>query len=118
MSHTYLVAASDAPLGTKRRADYHCTGTADDVEINAALDALTSDGGRVELSVGTFNIAAPITLPDRGELVGDGTQFVSVVWAISLSLLSADAQTRANIKASSPEFVGEIWLGEVSELVI
>ena len=61
---TYVVAASDAPAHVKRRADYVCDGTDDQVEIQAAIDALTA--GRSVLQtvtlVGTFTIAAPITI--------------------------------------------------------
>jgi len=42
---TVLVAASDATAGSKKRADYVCDGAADDVEIQAAIDALPGDGG-------------------------------------------------------------------------
>lgn len=42
---TFVVAASDASPGSKKRADYICDGTADDVEIQAALDALPAGGG-------------------------------------------------------------------------
>ena len=55
-----LVAANDASDAAKGRADYVCDGTADDVQIQAAIDALTS-GGRVVLSEGTFNYAATVT---------------------------------------------------------
>ena len=65
-----LVAASDAPGAIKARADYVCTGTADNVMIQAALNA----SAFVKLSEGTFNIAATIT-PTRTNgagLVGSG----------------------------------------------
>lgn len=44
---TFLVAASDASAGSKKRADYICDGTADDVEIQAAFDALPGGGEAV-----------------------------------------------------------------------
>ena len=37
---TYVVAASDARDEVKAQADYVCDETADDVEIQAAVDAL------------------------------------------------------------------------------
>lgn len=55
------VAASDASDASKGRADYVCDGTADDVQIQAAIDALSVIGGRIILSAGTFNTAATIT---------------------------------------------------------
>lgn len=60
---TLLVAASDALDRTRAQADYICDGVADQVEINAALNALPASGGRVMLSEGTFVIADPIILP-------------------------------------------------------
>jgi hypothetical protein len=41
----FLVAASDASAGSKKGADYICDGTADEVDIQAALDALLGGGG-------------------------------------------------------------------------
>lgn len=59
---TLTVAAADALVTSKERADYVCDGTNDDVEINAAL-LVCSDlawagagGGRVLLSEGNFHL--------------------------------------------------------------
>jgi hypothetical protein len=41
-------------------ADYYCDGTADEVQINAAIQALDGLGGRIVLMEGTFYINAPI----------------------------------------------------------
>jgi hypothetical protein len=73
---TYVIAASDAPANVKAQADYVCDGTADDVQIQAAIDAVAiSGGGIVQLSSGTFNIAATITIgvtQDYISLIGSG----------------------------------------------
>jgi len=72
---TYIVAASDAPDHVKAQADYVCDGTADDVEIQAALDALVGiayDGGRVLLSEGTYNTSAPIVWPIQSGITLEG----------------------------------------------
>jgi len=53
----YFIAANDASTTEKLLADAQCDGTADEVQINAALTA----GYNVRLSSGTFNIAASIT---------------------------------------------------------
>lgn len=55
---TFVVAASNSL--NKARADYVCDGVDDQVEIQAALDALPDTGGEVALTEGTFNISAPI----------------------------------------------------------
>lgn len=72
-----VVAASGASAMEKAQADYLCDGTADDVEINAAIAALPTGanvaGGAVRLTGGYFNLAAPILIDrDNITLVGSG----------------------------------------------
>lgn len=55
-----LIASSTASAATKARADAVCDGTGDEVEINAAIAALSATGGRVMLSEGSFYLANPI----------------------------------------------------------
>jgi parallel beta-helix repeat protein len=57
---TKIVAASDSL--DKSRADYVCDGVADQDEINAAINALPTSGGRVLLLEGTYNISGTITI--------------------------------------------------------
>ncbi len=71
--------------------DYLCDGTADDVEINAAIQALPSTGGEIVILDGTYNISGPIsvnkanvTLSGCGfgtRLVGEYDTFVCSVYA-------------------------------------
>lgn len=74
-----LVAASTAAQAVKNKAQYIADGTADEVEIQAAIDAANGEGGGiVQLSGGVFNTAAPITLHPRVTLVGShGDQIVN-----------------------------------------
>ncbi len=59
LPNTLVVAAS----GSGITGDYTCDGTADEVQINAALTALRSGaGGTVLLTAGTYNLAAPILI--------------------------------------------------------
>lgn len=69
-----VVAASNANAVYKQKADYVCDGTADEVEINAAIAALTlgGTGGTVELTDGTFTVAAAIALTGKVTLMGQG----------------------------------------------
>ncbi len=53
-SVTYVVAASDSAARGLVGADYICDGVADDVQIQAAIDALPVDGGRVILLEGNY----------------------------------------------------------------
>lgn len=65
---SFVVAASDAPAILKNRADYVCDGTADEVEINAAL-AL----GNVVMTQGNYYItSAAIQIPANRTLAGSG----------------------------------------------
>lgn len=58
-----VVSASNAPLSWLNASDYVCTGTADDVKINAAISALPSSiGGTVILSEGTFTVSNSISI--------------------------------------------------------
>lgn len=66
-----LVAASNATANVKAKADFVCTGTGDQVQIQAAIDAArTEGGGIVKLSSGSFNTSAPITLHPTVTLMG------------------------------------------------
>jgi len=74
---TLTVSASDTPAALKNLANYKCDGTADEVEINAAIAALptggatsvktseentyASAGGTILLLAGTYNLDAPIS---------------------------------------------------------
>lgn len=60
---TRYVAAAGASAREKARADFVCDGTADQVQIQAAIAAVQAEGGGiVQLSPGNFNIAATITI--------------------------------------------------------
>lgn len=73
-SATLVVAASDATTASKNGADYVCDGTSDEVEINAALAALPTNGGKLVLTEGIFNIASSILVQnDNVQIVGAGT---------------------------------------------
>ncbi len=66
-----LVAASNY-VG---QADYFCDGTADQTEINAAIDAISSAvGGVVRLTEGPFTLSATIVLKSYVTLAAAGPQ--------------------------------------------
>ncbi len=74
---TFVVAASDSLQ--KENADYICDGTADDVEIQAAIDALPSGGGKVHLLEGTFTITSGLTISSNNIILsgsGDATHVI------------------------------------------
>lgn len=68
----FVVGTSTAGW-TADDCDYLCDGTADDVEINAAIQALPSTGGEVVILDGTYNITATIAVnKDNVTLSGNG----------------------------------------------
>lgn len=95
---TYTVAASDAPAYVQAQADYVCDGTADDVQIQAANDLLTS-GGIISLSIGTFTCAAQIILGTKVILEGQGFNSILSFPSGSVSgvKLNADYATIRNV---------------------
>jgi hypothetical protein len=76
---TLFVAATGASAKSKAAADYQCDGTADEVQINAAITALGGPG-LVRLSSGAFSIAAGIrpTTGCRIEGAGAGATTITV----------------------------------------
>lgn len=74
---TIVVAASDASDRMKSQADYVCLGAADDVDVQAALDALPSSGGSILLSEGTLTFSQQVARAIDDVMVigqGKGTQ--------------------------------------------
>lgn len=51
--------------------DYLCDGIADQVEINAAITALSSCGGKIVIREGLYNITAPISI-DKDDVTLEG----------------------------------------------
>ena len=98
-----VVAASDASAKSKAGADYVCDGTADDVEIQAALDALPSVGGTVVLSEGTFTLAATVTFNSFRTLIGAGLRATKITSASDITLLKILNNTYSTT-------IGRLWL--------
>lgn len=67
---TFVVAASDSLH--QGRADYVCSGVNDEVEIQAAIDALPTHGGKVVLLDGLYWIHDTIDLRNQMEIAGNG----------------------------------------------
>ena len=68
----YVVAAADSPAHARAQADYVCDGVADNVEIQAAINALPAAAGVIYLCPGTFHIAARLELHSNMQLLGSG----------------------------------------------
>lgn len=93
---TLVVAASNASAAEKAQADYVCDGTADDVEIQAAIVALPATGGKLQLSSGTFTLAASILIQDKMVwLSGEGTGW-AMVTGVAVPMAGGTIITAAN----------------------
>jgi len=93
---TIIVAATDSK--TQIKADYNCDGTDDEVEINAAIDALPSTGGMVFLMEGTYNINASITIDvDNTSLIGTGKSTI-IATSSDITMISAASLSGILIK--------------------
>jgi len=88
----FMIAASDASTQVKAQADYICDGTADDVEINAAITAAaTSFTTRsVVLLPGNYCPSASIDMADDITVEGRGD---SVVMALTSNMIVFDFGT-------------------------
>ena len=72
----FVVGTSTAGW-TESDCDYLCDGTDDQVEINAAIQALPSGGGEIVILDGTYNIKATIAMnKDNVKLSGNGNATV------------------------------------------
>jgi len=75
-SATLVVAASDSSAKSKARADYVCDGTADDVQIQAAIDAIATTGGCIILLEGTFILESSIVPTNNITIQGMGASTI------------------------------------------
>ena len=100
------VAASDASNSSKGRADYLCDGTADEVQIQAAIDALPTIGGRVVLSEGTFTLAAAVQVSTDTMVVGQGySTNIDHVAALQFAFTDDGAASPDDVVVSDIRFV-------------
>lgn len=65
---TFVIASTTS----SGQADYYCDYSNDQIEIQAALDALPAAGGKVLLLEGDYKIEAPVTLTTYDKLHGSG----------------------------------------------
>lgn len=73
-SATFVVAANDSSALSKQQADYVCDGVDDQVEIQAAIDALPTHGGKIILLDGLYWIHDTIQLRQKMEIAGTGVE--------------------------------------------
>lgn len=74
-------------VGFDDDVDYKCDGTADDVQIQAAIDAVSAaGGGYIHLKGGDFDISATLTLKNNVYLAGEGAQATKLQQSFTGSL--------------------------------
>lgn len=86
-----VVAASNSSRQEKKTADYVCDGLDDQVQINAAIDALSTDGGQIRLLGGTFSIGAPVSFTrSKVNLSGQGASTILARAADNIHVIRVD----------------------------
>ncbi len=124
---TAFVAASNSDERSRTEPDYLCDGTADDVEIQAAVDSLPSTGGMVILSEGTFTLSATVTRSNDNITImgmGMGTRLVNDAATVLISdggqngwaFLEFDVDA-GDITASGTGIVTDYWLNGVRQSI-
>lgn len=71
-SGNIFIASTDATDSEKSIANYICDGVADEDEINMAIRTIPANGGKIQLSSGTFSLSSPILIDRRVSLFGMG----------------------------------------------
>ena len=99
---TIKIAASNASAKSKASADYVCSGVNDEVELNAAVQALPVGGGSIELSEGTFYLGNQWIL-DIAETWVRGQGKATVVDAVGVT---GGVSVRANASFCDMKFQG------------
>lgn len=109
---TKIVAANDALATSRAKADYLCDGTADDVQIQAAHDALPAGGGAILLTEGTYNLSTTVTLTKPTLLIGEGyaTYIVSAINGDAFYFSSADGSKAQSIRLQGPTSANAVGL--------
>lgn len=103
---TFLVAASDSSAEIKNNADYVCDGLNDEIQIQAAIDTLPVDGGRVVLSAGNFQLGSnPIQIA-RSDIILEGQGPGSILQSLTATCSGGGSPT-----GSHPE-CGYIVIGD------
>ena len=101
-----FVAASDATANGIKNADYVCDGVDDQVQIQAAIDALPAAGGVVQLSGGTFIVDY------AGTFTGDGlvTRYSVVIQTATAPLWLKGVPGATTIKGRDGAEIGHMVL--------
>lgn len=103
-SATFVVCANDSL--NKTQCDYLCDGIADDVQIQAAIDAVPTAGGKVLFLEGQFNISDTIFMKDKVTLEGMGLVRGEGPSIYAVTLLKLDVNANVDVIALSAQTEG------------
>ena len=114
---TYVVAASNAPANVKAQADYVCDGVDDQVEIQAAIDALRGIWGCIYLTDGLYKISDTIILYS-----GIGLKANMPSWgtygSVTVGAMLYTSQNKAILKiVQDPSHLGCSWFPYVENVM-
>jgi len=112
---TIVVAAHDSPEEMKALATHVCDGTADQVEIQRALDALSQTGGTVTLTGGTFHISDYLFVPGNVVFEGQGSDVTRLEWSSGFMRCDED---HIELRDFTTTGTGAIWLRGISHVKV
>ncbi|MCI5605584.1 MAG: right-handed parallel beta-helix repeat-containing protein, partial [Clostridia bacterium] len=123
-SATIVVGASDSKYYSdySYSANYKCTGTADQGQINSAIAALPSNGGKIVLLEGTYNISGSINVNKPNvtiEGMGNGTvlKTSSNISAINVSSSNCEIRYLSLICTASDRYGNGIYVTGSSSII-
>jgi parallel beta-helix repeat protein len=98
----FVVAASDSR--NPQNADYVCDGVDDQIEIQAAIDAIPTSGGTVELKDGTFHMTGRLRIwRSRLSIIGQGPTTVLYKETEVTKVLASNAPaTQGYVEVADP----------------
>jgi parallel beta-helix repeat protein len=102
---TYVIAASDAPDHVKAQADYVCDGTADNVEVQASVNALSAGRTWIE----TVKLIGNFSFSNAGDHAGSWDYCVQIPSYTRIDLTDA-VITLANLQ-NATLFQNLGWVG-------
>ncbi len=92
--HVRLIVGTSTAGWTLDDADYICDGTNDDAVINAAIQALPSNGGEIVILDGTYHINAFVAInKSNTKISGNGTSTVLELVGNTEFIMSIDADS-------------------------
>ena len=95
---TVTVAASNSSALAIVQSDYQCDGTADEVQINAALIKAALTGGSVFLFGGTYTLTATVDLQSNVTLTGEKGATIVATNIIAYYVLEAAGKSNLTVE--------------------